>query len=543
MPYVISTRRWSRTRRRYLPSVAAAAGTFTGSGSFTFGNLETSATGTFLAPVYSGAAAQTFGNLETSATGTFTAPVYSGTAAQTFGNLETSASGTFTEAPDQSLLTDLVSYWKLDEASGNALDAHGSNELTETSGTIASTTGIINGARDIEAADTEYFNLADNATISAGDIDLTWQVWVNLESKSGDMFIVNKWGTSNFEYRIYYDSSSDRFVFGVSTNGTNEVTVPADNLGAPSLSTTYHILAWHDATANTLNIRVNNGTVDSTSHSGGIRDGSSPLRFSHSFDWLDGWIDEIGLWKRVLTSEEQDALWNSGSGLSYDQFAGADHTGTAAVTFGGIETSATGTFVAPVYSGSAAQTFGGLQTTATATFVAPVYSGAAAQTFGGLETSATAIFASQVFSGAGAFAFGGLETTATGTVAAAVFSATASQTFGNLETTATGTFVEPVYTGTATLTFGGLETSGTATSAAVYFGTAAVTFGGVETSGTALFGSSVITGQAPLAWHGFTLTGVGEFIFVAPPLVHHVHLHGGPAVRLHGHVKKVTQSR
>jgi hypothetical protein len=201
-------------------------------------------------------------------------------------------------------------------------------------------------------------------------------------------------------------------------------------------------------------------------------------------------------------------------------FAASVHQGSAALTFGNLETTATGTFVAPVFSGAAAQTFGHLETTATGTFVAPVYSGSAAQTFGGVETSATAIFATQVFSGAGAVTFGGFETTATGTVAAAVFSATASQTFGNLETSATGTFTEPVYSGTATLAFGGFESIG-----------------------AALFGSSVISGTGPLVLPGFSITGVGEFIFVAPPLVHHVHLHGGPAVRLHGHVKKVTQSR
>lgn len=46
------------------------------------------------------------------------------------------------------IIDNLVSYWKLDEASGNALDAHGSNTLIETSGAIAAAGGKINGARD-----------------------------------------------------------------------------------------------------------------------------------------------------------------------------------------------------------------------------------------------------------------------------------------------------------------------------------------------------------------------------------------------------------
>lgn len=41
---------------------------------------------------------------------------------------------------------ELVSYWKLDESTGNALDSFGTNELTEN-GTVPAATGVLDGAR------------------------------------------------------------------------------------------------------------------------------------------------------------------------------------------------------------------------------------------------------------------------------------------------------------------------------------------------------------------------------------------------------------
>ena len=70
-------------------------------------------------------------------------------------------------------LTDsLISYWKLDEASGNATDSHGTNTLTDTN-TVTSVAGKINTARYFTNANTEFFTLADNASLSTGDIDFT----------------------------------------------------------------------------------------------------------------------------------------------------------------------------------------------------------------------------------------------------------------------------------------------------------------------------------------------------------------------------------
>lgn len=218
------------------------------------------------------------------------------------------------------LTDDLISYWKLDEASGNALDAHGSNTLTDTN-TVGAATGKISGGRDFESSASEYFTIADNASLSTGDIDFTFSLWVNAESLAANADIISKdTATSpNREYIIGFASATPRFRF-ILFDGASATILSANNLGAPSTGTWYFIVAWHDSVNNTMNIQVNNGAVDSVSHTTGTDDGAAPFRIGargNTAEFFDGIVDEVGFWKRVLTSDERASLYNSGNGLAY----------------------------------------------------------------------------------------------------------------------------------------------------------------------------------------------------------------------------------
>lgn len=226
-------------------------------------------------------------------------------------------------------LTDnLISVWEMDEASGDAVDSHGSNTLTETSGTIAATTGKINGARDFEATgDSEYFEIADNADVSIGDTDWTISAWVYGETLASNPVIASKgWSNTpdaNSEFVIYYSTSASRF--RVDFRGSSTTNVNATNHGAASAGNWYHVVAWHDSVNNIIGIAVNAGTANTFSKTDGVNDGtasfvvgSSP---SQSLYW-DGLIDQVAIWRRVLTSDERTSLYNSGNGLAYSSWGG-----------------------------------------------------------------------------------------------------------------------------------------------------------------------------------------------------------------------------
>jgi len=222
------------------------------------------------------------------------------------------------------LASNLVSYWSLDEASGNAIDAHGANDLTDTN-TVGSAAGKVGNCRDFEKDANEYFSIADNAGLRTGDIDFSFAAWVKMESKNSFPQILSKWGGSgDAEYALGYESGSDRLSFSVSSTGSNTVTAVANTLGSPSTGTWYFVAGGHNATTNEIWISVNAGTPNTTSHSAGVAVGAAPFLIGElggfvglaGGEW-DGLIDELGFWKRDIRSDLSE-LYNAGSGRDYD---------------------------------------------------------------------------------------------------------------------------------------------------------------------------------------------------------------------------------
>lgn len=219
--------------------------------------------------------------------------------------------------------TGLISYWKLDEASGNALDAHGSSSLTGTA-SPGTTTGLISGSRTFNGS-TQYFSIADNTDLSMSGTgnNLTISLWVKFNSVTTSVMLCkgnNVTTTAGVAYSIYYSTTSNTFVFRVSSASVNTL-INASAFGSASTGVWYHILAKYDATAGTISIKVNNGTANSTSHTTGIQNESLAFQLGRDTSrFFNGTLDEIGLWKKLTDSTEDAILYNSGAGESYDNF-------------------------------------------------------------------------------------------------------------------------------------------------------------------------------------------------------------------------------
>jgi hypothetical protein len=220
-----------------------------------------------------------------------------------------------------SLLTGIISYWKLDESSGSALDAHGSNTATENASGIGTVAGKINGARDVDWVSDGEFTISDNASLSLGsDTDFTICGWFNRRSDTGfPQGLVYKSAyleTSAAEYQLIMDASS-HFTLVV---GNGSLSASVSSTATISNSTWYFVCAWHDSTANKLYVQVNNGTPDEAAWSGGTQDGTTAFSLcgiEGTAVNMDGYCDEVSFWKRVLTSDERTTLYNGGSGVTY----------------------------------------------------------------------------------------------------------------------------------------------------------------------------------------------------------------------------------
>ena len=224
-------------------------------------------------------------------------------------------------SPTSSLNTSLIAFWRLGEASGTRVDSVGSNDLTDNN-TVTQTTGVINNAGQFTRSNNEYLSIADNTDLSTGDIDFSISAWVYFDTNTSSMYIATKFtATGNQrEFTVGFYQPFDRIRAGVSTDGSDDVSLNADNLGSPSTATWYHIVFWHDATANTINLVVNDGSVDSVSHSGGVFDSTADFDIGtliSSADAWDGRIDAVGFWKKVLSSAERTELYNSGNGMEH----------------------------------------------------------------------------------------------------------------------------------------------------------------------------------------------------------------------------------
>lgn len=171
-------------------------------------------------------------------------------------------------------LTDsLVAYWTLDEPGGTRADSVGANHLSDNN-TVTQAAGSMGSAAQFTALNLESLTLSDNADVSMGDIDCTFAVWAYFDSLLVERPLISKYATLGArEYALFYHPLTggvDSLKFLVSNDGAMESLVHASTFGTPSTGTWIFVVAWHDASANTINIQVNDGPVDSAAHATGI---------------------------------------------------------------------------------------------------------------------------------------------------------------------------------------------------------------------------------------------------------------------------------
>ena len=236
--------------------------------------------------------------------------------------------GVFFHVP-RSVEDDLISWWTLDELSAGAapvarVDSHGTNDLTDNN-TTPSAVGKVSLATQHTNAVPDWLSHVSNASLQTGDIDFTFSAWLYFDNLATTQFAIAKDGAGggNREYSIGFDIGSNRIFFQVFTAVDVAQTALANTLGAPAAVTWYYVVGWHDAAANTVNIQVNNGAVDSFATGGALQAAGAAefdigrRSFGGSTLEMDGRVDEVGFWKRVLTPTEKTALYNGGSGAGY----------------------------------------------------------------------------------------------------------------------------------------------------------------------------------------------------------------------------------
>lgn len=219
--------------------------------------------------------------------------------------------------------TNLVSFWKLDETSGNANDSYGTNTLTNNN-TVTYTTGKINNGASFTRASSKSLSRADNASLSiTGNLSIS--MWVNFATTptSGNHFglVAKLEGSPNYSYALtlHHNGTGLELYFQNSTNGTAVTQKFVD--WTPTTSTWYHVMAIYTAAAGSVAFYVNGSQQGSTQSGLGtsIYDSTSTFYIGRydGGNYMDGLIDEVGIWNTALTGTDVTTLYNGGAGLSY----------------------------------------------------------------------------------------------------------------------------------------------------------------------------------------------------------------------------------
>ena len=222
------------------------------------------------------------------------------------------------------LLTNLISYWKLDEASGNASDSHGSN--TGVVSNITYVAGKINNAARFNGT-TSKITLGNAPFNFTGDYSVSFWHYVPVGYNSDGYLCSRASGTSPFvQWNIYISDANNGFVFQMNNTGAGATN--AINASGIATGTWYHIVATISGTNMLLYV---NGTAGSSATFSGTRpslsiDTTYGIRSSGGAGITEGDIDEGGIWDKALTASEVTELYNGGAGLSYP-FTSTANTG------------------------------------------------------------------------------------------------------------------------------------------------------------------------------------------------------------------------
>lgn len=211
------------------------------------------------------------------------------------------------QVTNAALCDQLKAYYKLSDVN----DASGNGHTLTNNNVVTFGAGKIGNCAEFVAASSQSLSVGDHADLSTGDIDFTITCWLKIAS-GVTTGVFTKLAGAAIEYAVI-------LIGGVPLFYVKDAAHFAQWGSALSNGVWHFIVCWHDKTADTLNLQVDNGAIISTAVTGGPPDTAAALQLGYNADvgYLSGNIDEYGFWKRVLTASERAELWNGGNGKSW----------------------------------------------------------------------------------------------------------------------------------------------------------------------------------------------------------------------------------
>lgn len=244
--------------------------------------------------------------------------------------------------PSYALLTDdLVGYYSFDDSS--SVDDTGNNDGTDSniSYTNAAPT-VISYYSAFTRTSSSYISLGQPTNLDIVG-DKTICAWVNatLSTNGYEGAIVSNYSSggnsAQYQLKVLRNSSTDlRLVYNINVLGS-QYTLTGDTDTKVGYGVWTHVCAVYDAGTYVVTFYVDGVNTYSASIGTGSPSPSAGVTAigragSYNGIYFDGKLDEVGIWRRELTSDEVTELYNGGAGFGYPFSSGGGGGGSYTLT-------------------------------------------------------------------------------------------------------------------------------------------------------------------------------------------------------------------
>jgi len=230
------------------------------------------------------------------------------------------------------LLSGLIAYWKLEEASGTRYDSHGSYDLNEN---IGIDDGV--GVKGNCAVSNSTYNDGRSLTISPSPYDsvgASWSLsfWISTNGGDAPQMFPNAWGNCCLFTIVTIDE--DQILRGQlwrdgEIGGEDGTDVSKSGVYAGGF---VHVVITHDLPTKTVRVYYDGVEEHVVTYTTSLNPVNGPesgdlntilSMFAGDTDGTNyagpGKLDEVGIWGRAITEVEVSALYNNGSGITYEE--------------------------------------------------------------------------------------------------------------------------------------------------------------------------------------------------------------------------------
>jgi hypothetical protein len=216
----------------------------------------------------------------------------------------------------ESLNHDILAFWRFEESSGTRYDSRGGAHLTENY-TTPSISGARGSAANCSLASSpaaHVFSSSLSASRSMTD-DISFAFWVyrssNITASAQEIIL----SLGDTEVRVWvgdFDAQADFSDLRLNYNGS--IFTFDDVINFPSLG---HFVLNVKTGGSTADLYMNGAFAGSNS-TGAVVITPTTIEFcsiSNGSELLNGYLDSVGIWNRILTQNEINALYNGNNNL------------------------------------------------------------------------------------------------------------------------------------------------------------------------------------------------------------------------------------